>query len=313
MLAPALRDRYDLSLTQIGVVLAAEWIGLTLALLPWGFAVDRYGERLDARGRARRLRRLLVGAAFASGFAALFVLLGLAGAAGGSVQTGSGRAVMGWFGPDERGLALGVRQTAVPLGGAVAALVLPQLGGGPRPAFLFLAALVLAGAIGGCARAPRRRGARARAGGRRSRRSATVVSGSRAGRAALYLVAQLALTGFVVLFLHDERGLSDGAAAAVLAAPRCSPAALRIALGRWSDVAALSRPAAAARSAPASRSPSASRGVASTRRSRCSCRRSSLATAISMAWNGLSFTPRPSSAGRRGAAPRSASSRRCSR
>ena len=40
VLAPALREEYELSLTQIGVVLAAEWVGLTIALLPWGFAVD---------------------------------------------------------------------------------------------------------------------------------------------------------------------------------------------------------------------------------------------------------------------------------
>ena len=39
-MAPDLRDRYDLSLTEIGVVLAAEWIGLTVAMLPWGFAAD---------------------------------------------------------------------------------------------------------------------------------------------------------------------------------------------------------------------------------------------------------------------------------
>ena len=53
VLAPALREEYGLSLTEIGVVLAAEWVGLTFALLPWGFAVDRFGER--------DLERLLVG------------------------------------------------------------------------------------------------------------------------------------------------------------------------------------------------------------------------------------------------------------
>ena len=44
VLAPALREEYGLSLTEIGVVLAAEWVGLTFALLPWGFAVDRRSE-----------------------------------------------------------------------------------------------------------------------------------------------------------------------------------------------------------------------------------------------------------------------------
>ena len=48
-------------------------------------------------------------------------------AVGAGVNAASGRAVMAWFGADERGLALGIRQMAVPLGGAVAALALPAL------------------------------------------------------------------------------------------------------------------------------------------------------------------------------------------
>ena len=56
VLAPALRDAYDLSLTEIGIVLAAEWVGLTFALLPWGFAVDRFGERCGASPGAVAVR-----------------------------------------------------------------------------------------------------------------------------------------------------------------------------------------------------------------------------------------------------------------
>ena len=65
----------------------------------------------------------------------LLVLTGLFGA---SVNAASGRAVMGWFPRDERGLALGIRQTAVPVGGASAAVVLPWLTDtlGVRAAFL---------------------------------------------------------------------------------------------------------------------------------------------------------------------------------
>src|SRR5204863_110730 len=58
---------------------------------------------------------------------ALVRALAAAGALGGGVQSASGRAVMSWFAPEERGLALGIRQTAVPLGGAIAAGVLPAL------------------------------------------------------------------------------------------------------------------------------------------------------------------------------------------
>ena len=130
------------------VVLAAEWIGLALAMLPWGFAADRFGERWTLAVGLAGCAAFLAGAAFAPTFESLFVFLFLAGALGGSVQSGSGRAVMGWFSRDERGLALGVRQTAVPVGGLIAAVAIPVLGG-PRAGLLFLSLCVLAGAIVG--------------------------------------------------------------------------------------------------------------------------------------------------------------------
>ena len=46
VLAPALRDRYDLSLSQVGLALSTVWIGPILTLLPWGLLADRIGERL---------------------------------------------------------------------------------------------------------------------------------------------------------------------------------------------------------------------------------------------------------------------------
>jgi MFS family permease len=46
---------------------------------------------------------------------------------------------------------------------------------------------------------------------------------------------QLTLLGFVVLFLHEERGFSPTGAGAVLAAITLSGAALRVMLGYWSD------------------------------------------------------------------------------
>jgi sugar phosphate permease len=41
------------------------------------------------------------------------------------VFAASGRLVLGWFGPGERGLAMGLRQTAQPLGTMLAAAILP--------------------------------------------------------------------------------------------------------------------------------------------------------------------------------------------
>jgi len=51
----------------------------------------------------------------------------------------------------------------------------------------------------------------------------------------LYLVAQIGITGFVVLFLHEHRGLSKEAAGAVLAVIYVLAVAARIGSGRISD------------------------------------------------------------------------------
>jgi nitrate/nitrite transporter NarK len=143
---------------------------------------------------------------------------------------------MQWFPADERGFALGVRQTAIPLGGLVSSLVLPALG--LRAAFVFLAVLCVAGALFGLAAIRERKGAaeddvvepRGLAATLRDHRLWLLCAGS-----SFYLVAQLAITGFLVLFLHDERGLSDAAAAGVLAGVQVAAAAMRIGGGRWSD------------------------------------------------------------------------------
>jgi sugar phosphate permease len=234
VLAPALRDAYGLSLLRVGIVLDSVWIGTMLTLLPWGLLADRFGERRVLTLGLASCAGALAAAAEAGSFALLVVLLGLAGAAGASVNSASGRAVMQWFGAGERGLALGLRQTAIPLGGLVAAVVLPIL---PlKHALLFLAGLCLAGAILGASVLREREPAEVLEAGElgsalRERRLWRLCGGS-----CFYLVAQMAVTSFLVLFLHDERGLSPGAAAAVLGGVQVVAAALRIGAGRWSDV-----------------------------------------------------------------------------
>src|SRR5207249_5470091 len=69
----------------------------------------------------------LVWAGHASSYGSFVAALSVVGALGAGVNAASGRAVMAWFGPEERGLALSIRQMAVPLGGALAAGALPAL------------------------------------------------------------------------------------------------------------------------------------------------------------------------------------------
>lgn len=231
-----MRHDLGLSLTQVGVVIAAPWVGPIATLLPWGLLADRIGERRVLVAGLGACSALTVPLAFTSSFAAVVVLFGAAGAAGASVNSASGRAVMSWFGEGERGLALGIRQTSTPLGAAVAALALPAIeqGGGLKDAFLFLAALTFAGAVAGGAIVrdlPRDNNVGGAKHVLQDGRLWTI--GTSAG---LYLVAQVAITGFLVLYLHDERSFSTQEAALVLAAIQALAVVLRIALGRWSDV-----------------------------------------------------------------------------
>ena len=298
VLAPALRDAHDLSLLQVGVVLDALWIGTLLTLLPWGVLADRIGERLVLATGLVACAAALVAAGRAGGFVTLILLIGLAGAAGASVNAASGRAVMQWFPASERGFALGVRQTAIPVGGLISALVLPALS--LRAAFVFLGALCVAGAVLGLALIREREGPaeddvlepRGLGATLRDHRLWLLCAGS-----SLYLVAQLAITGFLVLFLHDERGLSDAEAAGVLAGVQVVAAAMRIGGGRWSDrlgsrlgplrVVGIASAVTLAVAVALLSAPLAVLIAAFV-----------VAGGLSMAWNGLSFTAAAEIAGR---------------
>jgi MFS family permease len=298
VLAPALRDAHSLSLVQVGVVLDSLWIGTLLTLLPWGVLADRFGERLVLAAGLTACGAALVGAGYAGSFGSLILLIGLAGAAGASVNAASGRAVMQWFPAAERGFALGVRQTAIPLGGLISALVLPALS--LRSSFVFLAGLCVVGAFFGAVAIREAAGfaeddvlePRGLGPTLRDHRLWLLCAGS-----SLYLVAQLAITGFLVLFLHDERGLSDAEAAGVLAGVQVVAVVLRIGGGRWSDrIGSRLRPlrlvglASAVTLAVATALLSAPLAVL--------IAAFVLAGGWSMAWNGLSFTAAAEIAGR---------------
>ena len=236
-IAPALRSHYHLSLGQTGIVLGAVSLGMLPTLLLWGLLADRIGERpVIAVGLAGAGGALLA-ASFTTSFGPLVFVLVVSGALGSSVNAASGRAVMGWFAADQRGLALGIRQTSVPIGGALAALVLPRLaaGGDTRTAFLALGAFCIAAAAVAAAlmrEAPARE-APLLADVRRPFRE--LRNWLLAGGSSLFVVAQIALTGYPVLFLHQHRGLSTHSAALTLAAMNVLGIGARIGSGHWSD------------------------------------------------------------------------------
>jgi sugar phosphate permease len=234
-IAPAIRTEYGLSLTQVGIVLAAVSFGLLATLLLWGLVADRIGERAVLAAGLTGCSGALVAAGYSSSFGGLVLTLAAVGALGGGTQTASGRAVTAWFGPEERGLALGIRQTAVPLGGVIAATTLPALErhASLRAAFFALAAGCLIAAIVSAALV------RAEPSLDDQEYSERPLRDPRIWRlcvgSAFYVMTQVSLLGFLVLFLHDERGVSTTAGAAALAVTQALGGVARIAAGRWSD------------------------------------------------------------------------------
>ena len=134
-LIPALRA-HGLSLEQAGILVACPTAGLLLTLVAWGAAADRFGERVVLASGLAGAGVILLAAAHVQSLAALGACLVAAGAAGGSVYAASGRLILGWFAASQRGLAMGIRQSAQPLGVAVAAVSLPTLAAHGLPASL---------------------------------------------------------------------------------------------------------------------------------------------------------------------------------
>jgi sugar phosphate permease len=235
-LSPQLSSDFGLSLSAVGLVLGSAGIGQLLMTYTWGSLVDRHGERLVLGIGLTGAALALALGAFAPGVPALVAALTVTGMLGASATTASGRAVMAWFPRHERGTALGLRQMALPLGGATAALWLPAVvaGASLRAALLALAALMLVGgAVSALAmREPAEPAAPTR-GGRAPLRDPQLWR--LAGCAAALVSAQVSILGFLVLFLHRERGLSAASAAVCLAVVQFGGAAARPLAGRWSD------------------------------------------------------------------------------
>jgi MFS family permease len=115
-----------LSAATAGLVVSSFTAGRVLGSYAAGVAADRVGERRVLVG-AGVLAGVLVAAAVAAPLPALLALLVLAGIASASSTPAGGRLVLLAFPRQRRGLALGLRQTGIPIGGLIAAALLPWI------------------------------------------------------------------------------------------------------------------------------------------------------------------------------------------
>ncbi len=239
-LIPSLHAREGLSLAEAGLVAAAPMAGVTLALVPWGFVTDRRGERLVLL--AGLVGAALFGsvAALSDSVVALALALGLAGIAAASSNVASGRVVVGWFPAGRRGLAMGIRQMAQPVGVGVAAATMAVVADrhGPYVAvWVAVAACVLAAALVALlVQDPPRpaTGPTAAPNPYRADRFLPRIHGV----SVLLVVPQFVVWTFALVWLVQDRHWSPAAAGALVAGAQVAGALGRIAAGQVSDVVA---------------------------------------------------------------------------
>lgn len=126
-----MRSTYQLSDSELGIALGILGLGIAASEIPWGLLTDRWGDRpVLLTGLLSVALTLFALAMLASQMPTMtYLCIGLfaAGVLGSSVNGASGRAIMLWFHERERGLAMSIRQTAVPGGYAFGAVLLPWL------------------------------------------------------------------------------------------------------------------------------------------------------------------------------------------
>ncbi|WP_156754595.1 MFS transporter [Actinokineospora pegani] len=244
-LIPAIRSAEGMSLAGAGSLTVAPVLGVLVALIAWGAAADRFGERVVMTIGMTGTGLGALAAVWAPGTGWLAAALVVAGVFSASISAASGRAVLGWFGPAERGLAMGIRQTCQPIGVGIAALTLPSVAGGfgYRAALLVPAALCLVSAVLVVLLLldPPRKPATGVAATRSPYRGGRLARVHLAS--ALLVVPQFVSATFALTYLVSELGWDAVAAGAVLALVQVFGALGRVGAGVWSDrVASRMRP-----------------------------------------------------------------------
>ncbi|WP_395307258.1 MFS transporter [Mycobacterium sp. AMU20-3851] len=240
-LIPTLHSERGVDLAAAGLLAAMPSFGLVLTLIAWGWLVDRVGERIVLTVGSALTAAFAFGAASADSLFAVGAFLLLGGMAAASSNSASGRVVVGWFPPEQRGLAMGIRQTATPLGVGLGALVIPRLAEshGVATALLFPAAVCVLSALI-CAvgvldpprphrdDAPPEHLANPYRGSSMLWRIHAV--------SVLLVIPQGFIWTFTLVWLMTERGWSAASAGALVTVAQVLGAGGRIAAGRWSDI-----------------------------------------------------------------------------
>lgn len=143
------QQTYNLSQFETGMIVSTVNIGPIISMIIFGNMMDKYGEKWVVG-----LGSILLGlntfiAYLIDSYIVLLTNLLFVGIWYGTAQPGGSSAIVKWFPRKHRGLAMGIRQTGIPVGGALAAISLPFFfyRFGLEPAILLQACIATVGGL----------------------------------------------------------------------------------------------------------------------------------------------------------------------
>jgi MFS family permease len=238
-LIPSLEARRGIPLTEAVLLSSMPSWGMVVTLVLWGYVVDRVGERIVLTTGSALTAAAAYAAASAHSLLMVGIFLLIGGMAAASCNAAGGRLVSAWFPPQQRGLAMGIRQTAQPLGIALGALIIPELSeSGPHRGLMFLALMCTVAAVAsaiGIVDPPRKSRKTATREDLESPYRGSLVLWRIHAVAALLMMPQTLTVTFVLVWLMNHHGWSVAAAGGLVTLSQILGALGRIAVGRWSD------------------------------------------------------------------------------
>jgi sugar phosphate permease len=242
--APFLRTEFGLQRSQVGLASATIFVAVAMCSIPAGRVADSVRVPAALLASTTIVAVGTVGLGSARAVAMLAVSLLVVGVGYSLISPATNKGVIALTPPRLRGRLMGVKQTGVTIGGALAAAALPF--GVQRVGFsgtLFIAAAVI-GVVGAAAAAAVRRLVaspasdgepaatdRRRAISPRLRRRVLTLGAATAGMVA----AQHVVATYLTLFLVDRRSMTAAAAAGLLTVLHLSGTVARVGWGWVSD------------------------------------------------------------------------------
>ena len=238
-LIPSLQAARGIPLTEASLLSSMPSWGMVVTLVLWGYVLDRVGERVVLTAGSALTALAVYSAASVHSMFLTGVYLFLGGMAAASCNTAGGRLVSAWFPPHQRGLAMGIRQTAQPLGIALGALVIPELAEhGPRSGLMFPAFVCTVAAVAaalGIVDPPRKSRQAATDDELASPYRGSLVLPRIHAVAGLLMMPQTVTVTFMLVWLINDLKWSIAGAGGMVTIAQLLGAAGRIVVGRWSD------------------------------------------------------------------------------